>query len=290
MPDTVSAPFATTIETRGTRLRIVGRPLAAPRGGMIIVPGFAEHAGRWGRLMDDLAARGFASFVYEPRGHGGSSGPRGHTPSWQDLAEDLDAVVEVLEASGRLPARRVLLGASMGGLLVADWLPAHPERFHGLVLVAPFFAPALTVPPAKALLARTAGALWPTLAQPHGLRGRQMSHDPGVIAAYDADRAIVRVMSARYFNEMTAAQARVRAAGAAGIDAPVLLIQGGADPIADWRAAEAWTRTSTSLGSDAYLYPGMRHEPLNELERGRVFTDLDRWLEHQVLAPARPAA
>jgi alpha-beta hydrolase superfamily lysophospholipase len=144
MPDTVSAPFATTIETRGTRLRIVGRPLSAPRGGMIIVPGFAEHAGRWGRLMDDLAARGFASFVYEPRGHGGSSGPRGHTPSWQDLAEDLDAVVEVLEASGRLPARRVLLGASMGGLLVADWLPAHPERFHGLVLVAPFFAPALT--------------------------------------------------------------------------------------------------------------------------------------------------
>jgi alpha-beta hydrolase superfamily lysophospholipase len=240
--------------------------------------------------MDDLAARGYASFTYEPRGHGASSGPRGHTPSWSALADDLTAVVDALEAGGHLPPRRALLASSMGGLLAAEWVPAHPGRFHALVLVAPFFEPALRIPASKIGLARTVGAIWPSFAQPHGLRGRDMSHDPAVVAAYDTDPAIVRVMSARWFAEMRAAQARVAAAGAGGIDVPVLLLQGGADPVARAAAAEAWMKTAKVPGSETRIYPGFLHEPLHESDRGHVFTDLYRWLDRHVLETARPGA
>lgn len=285
-----NTPFSSFVESAGARLRVVGRPVAEPRGGVVIVTGFAEHAGRWARLMDDLAARGYASFTYEPRGHGQSSGPRGHTPSWRALGDDLTAVVDALETGGRLPARRALLAASMGGLLATEWVPAHPGRFHALVLVAPFLAPALAIPPAKVLLARTVGALVPALTQAHGLRGKDLSHDPAIAAAYDTDPAVVRGMSARYFVEMRAAQARVAAAGAAGVDVPVLLLQGGADPIARAATAEAWMKTAPVPGSEARIYPGLLHEPLNELERGRVFADLYRWLDRHVLETDRPAA
>lgn len=283
------APFERIIESGGARLRVVGRPTADPRGAVVIVPGFAEHAGRYARLMRDLGARGYASYTYDPRGHGRSSGARGDAPSWAVLAADLSAVVDDLEAHGDLRPRRALWAASMGALLAAEWLPAQPPgRFHGAVFVAPYLAPAIAHPAGKVLLARTVGALLPWFAQPHGLRGREMSRDPMVIAAYDADPELNRVMSARYFNAMRAAQARVAIRGADGLDIAVLLVHGEKDPIASLDAAQAFMRTATAPGSDTRVYPNLLHEPLNELDGMRVFADIVRWLDHSVLDVRRP--
>src|SRR5262245_23167334 len=116
-------PFERTIHHGDVKLRIVGRPIIDPRGGVLIVPGFAEHAGRYARLMRDLAARGYSSFTYDARGHGRSSGARGHTPSWAALGEDLSTVVKDLEENRDLPPRRALWASSMGALLAAEWLP-----------------------------------------------------------------------------------------------------------------------------------------------------------------------
>jgi alpha-beta hydrolase superfamily lysophospholipase len=283
------APYERFVEVDGARLSVVGRPMRGPRGGVVLAPGFAEHAGRYGPLMTDLAARGWATFTYDPRGHGRSSGPRGHTPSWAHLGHDLTAVVDALEKDGGLPPRRALHASSMGALVAVEWMAgAGRGRFHGLALVAPYFAPVAPPPAGKVVLARTVGLLLPRLAQAHGLRGRSMSRDPNVIAAYDLDPAITRVMSARYFNEMRAAQARVRSRGAGDLDVPVLLLHGEADPIASPAAARAWMRTVTTAGSEEHVYPGLLHEPLNELARARVFADYARWLDRQVLATSSP--
>lgn len=290
----MNTPFELTVPVNGARLHIVGHPVADPRGGIVIAPGFAEHAGRYTRLMTDLAARGYATFVIEPRGHGASTGPRGHTPSWATLHDDFTTALDALEAERRLPARRALLAASMGGLLAAEWFPTHPGRFHGLVLASPFLAPAKPLPPLKVMLANAVSGVLPGLAQPHGLRGREMSHDATVVAAYDADPFLVRVMSARYFTEMRAAQARVKASIAASegaiLDAPVLLLHGAADPIASVDAAKSFMRLATVPGSESHIYPGMFHEPLNELDRNRVLGELARWLDRHVLGTNRIGA
>lgn len=291
----MNLPFELTIPSHGARLRIVGRPVADPRGGVVIAMGFGEHAGRYMRLQTDLAARGYASFVLEPRGHGASTGPRGHTPSWRALQDDLTAAVDALEAGRRLPPRRALLAQSMGGLVAAEWLPSHPGHFHGLVLVAPFFAPARTLPPFKVALANVVSGVLPRLAQEHGLKGKEMSHDASVVALYDADPAAGRVMSARFFTEMRAAQARLRAAVANGTgaieEAPVLLLQGSADGVASVPAAQAFMAAlAKAPGSEVRIYPGMLHEPLNELDRNRVVADLARWLDRHILGTNRIGA
>jgi alpha-beta hydrolase superfamily lysophospholipase len=285
----MNAPYERVVEVDGARLSVVGHPLRNARGTVVIAPGFAEHAGRYSRLLTDLAARGYAGFVYDPRGHGRSTGPRGHTPSWGHLVADLGAVVDRLEAEGSLAPRRALWASSMGALVAAEWMPgAGRGRMHGLVLVAPYFAAVTAPPPGKRALARTIGALLPRLAQAHGLRGRQMSHDPNVIAAYDADPAICRVMTAGYFNAMRAAQVRVQAAGAAAVEVPVLLVHGAGDPIASLEAARAWMRRGAAAGSEEKVYPGLLHEPLNEPGGGRVFAEVARWLDHRILDVTRP--
>ncbi len=289
-----NTPFEMTVPANGVRLHVVGHPVADPRGGVVIVPGFAEHAGRYARLQTELASRGYSSFVIEARGHGKSTGPRGHTPSWQALHDDLTTVVGVLESERRLPARRALLGASMGGLLAAEWLPAHRGIFHGLVLVAPFFAASKVLPPFKVALANAVSWILPRLAQATGLRGHEMSHDETIVAAYDADPAVVRVMTARYFTAMRAAQARLRAGVESGqdaiLEAPVLLLHGATDPIASVDAAQKFMRLATVPGSETRIYPGMFHEPLNELDRNRVLADLARWLDRHVLGTNRIGA
>ena len=135
----MKAPFERIVQSAGAKLRVVGRPMADPRGAIVFVPGFAEHSGRYSRLARELASRGYSTYAYDPRGHGRSTGARGHCPSWSVLADDLAAVVADLEAHGDLRPRRALWASSMGALLAAEWLPRQaPDRFHGAVFVAPY--------------------------------------------------------------------------------------------------------------------------------------------------------
>jgi len=63
---------------------------------------------------------------------------------------------------------------------------------------------------------------------------------------------------------------------------PTLMILGGADPIID---PEAGRRFFDHLGSpDKTLraFPGMRHEPLNELGREAVVAEVVRWLSDRL--------
>jgi len=264
-----------------------GNEVMDPRGAVIVAPGFAEHAGRYVRLAQELGSRGYSTYVYEPRGHGKSTGARGHTPSWHQLVEDFDAVVAALSPENGFPERRVILGVSMGGLVALDWAFAHRGQFDGLALVAPFFKSAFRPPVWKVALAQTVGAALPSFGQAHGLKGRDMTQDLVVAARYDNDPAITRVMSARYYTEFQAAQRRL-AKTAPSVDFPVLVLQGGADPIASAEATAAWSRAVPRPWCEWTIYQGLKHEVLNEFERGRVVSDLLYWLDRQVLEMAHP--
>ena len=49
-------------------------------------------------------------------------------------------------------------------------------------------------------------------------------------------------------------------------------------------------RLAPAPGSEARVYPGMFHEPLNELDRNRVLADLARWLDRNILGTNRIGA
>jgi len=283
----MAGTFDLKVESGGETLAVRGNEVMDPRGAVIVAPGFAEHAGRYGRLAQELGSRGYSTYVYDPRGHGKSTGTRGHTPSWQQLVDDFDAVFTALVTEEDFPRRRALVGMSMGSLVALDWTLAHKGEVDGLGLVAPFFKPAFRPPVWKVALAQTVGAALPAFGQPHGLKGRDMSQDLVVAAQYDNDPAITRVMSARYYTEFQHAQERLRATAHA-VDFPVLVLQGGADPIASAEATAAWARAVTKPWCEWTVYQGLKHEVLNEFERGRVVSDLLYWLDRHVLEAVHP--
>jgi hypothetical protein len=95
------------------------RPQSAPpRGALIIVHGLKDHGDRYAELATRLAARGFAVYAADLRGHAHSEGTRVWIDSFDDYLDDLDVYVKRVAArepggrpprpgrSADLPARR----------------------------------------------------------------------------------------------------------------------------------------------------------------------------------------
>jgi len=93
----------------------------------------------------------------------------------------------------------------------------------------------------------------------------------------DEDPLYGRKTTPRWFEEATAAQAalfpRMKE-----FRAPVLVLAGGADPIADPSAGEFFVDQAGSSDKTFRLYPGLRHELWNERDRERTVGDAVAWI------------
>lgn len=122
---------------RGELVDVGGRAVRAVRAGpagasplVVCEHGAFGCAADWAVVQDKLAARGVPSLAYDRAGLGHS--PPGPSPRDGRAANaDLEALLDSQGGAG--PA--VLVGHSMGGLLVRLFALTHPERVQGLVLV-----------------------------------------------------------------------------------------------------------------------------------------------------------
>jgi len=84
-------------------------------------------------LADSVATAGFASFRYDDRGVGGSTGNTDATLN--ELSEDLLQVIRFIKKDERVdPDRVYLLGHSQGGILAG--IAAYSEEIAGIILMA----------------------------------------------------------------------------------------------------------------------------------------------------------
>ena len=106
---------------------------AGPAGGeplVVLEHGAFGCAADWAVVQDRLAAKGFRSLAYDRAGLGLSDPgplPRDGRAITADLAALLGALGE--------PGPYVLVGHSMGGLMVRLFAITHPQRVTGVVLV-----------------------------------------------------------------------------------------------------------------------------------------------------------
>ena len=67
---------------------------------------------------------------------------------------------------------------------------------------------------------------------------------------------------------------------------PVLLLSGGEDPLGDFgrgtEKAAGWYRKAGIKNIECRIYPGARHEVLNEINRKQVYEDILGWCEQQI--------
>lgn len=251
----------------------------APRSGaeagrrVLVVHGFGEHHRRYGALADALAAAGHEVHLFDLRGHGESEGRRGHVDDFAEYRRDLLRVADRVAPEGPLD----LVAHSLGGLVALDASLDAPDRFASLALSDPFLATVSPLPFWARPVANLAARFFPDATFSAGIDPEGLSRDPEVVSTYAADPMIVRRVTGGWLLEVLAAQERVRSR-AGEIRVPVLLLLGGADPIASGeRSREVFAR----LGSERkrqVVYDGFRHEVFQEIGRERAVEELLAWL------------
>jgi alpha-beta hydrolase superfamily lysophospholipase len=247
-----------------------------------VVHGYGDHGGRYAGLGEDLAARGYALYACDLRGHGNSTGRRGQVGRFGEYLDDTEAFLdEVRRAQPGKPL--FLLGHSMGGLVCARLAEVRPPQVAGLVLSSPFLQLADAVPPLRAAGVKALAKVWPNRDIGNTVRAEQLSHDRSVVEAYVTDPLVHHVAPARWAAELLAAQDATMA-GASRIVLPLLVLYGTEDPVVDVAFIEALYDRAESGDKSILRYEGFYHECFNETGRERVFQDLAAW--HGARLPA----
>lgn len=254
------------------------------RGVLVIAHGLGEHGGCYESLAEELTAQpGLVDVLaVDFRGHGRSPGRRGVVRRYDELVADLESAV--VWASRHRPDRPIfVLGHSNGGQVALHLALKTPSGLSGLILSNPSLALAVAVPRWKLAVGRLLDRLAPTVTLSAGLDPSQMTRDEsswGQRAADDLRHN--RVSAPLYFGMLSGGAAVAERAGE--LDVPTLMILGDDDPIVDRDAAIRFFHRMTTRAKTMLRFPGMRHEPLNEIGCEAVRDAITTWLSDRLAA------
>jgi alpha-beta hydrolase superfamily lysophospholipase len=262
------------------------QPAGRPKGVIAHVHGMGEHSRRYDHLTAYWEDHGYAAAGFDLRGHGRSEGPRGHTPTYDLLMDDIAIFLgRVAEVHPGLPV--TLYGHSMGGNLVLNYAIRRRPTLARVVASAPYLRLAFEPPAWKVRMAMWLKGVAPALSQRTGLDVRALSRDAAVISRYQADPLVHEQITTSFF-------AHVHPAGeaiigrAAELTMPALVMHGSADRITSPAGSEAFVAASAGKAS-LKIWDGGFHEIHNEPHWPELAAFVVAWIEDATLDdPASP--
>lgn len=240
------------------------------KSAIVLVHGLGEHSGCYEHTGRFLAGERHDVVAFDNRGFGQSGGRRGHIDRFETYLDDVEDLVVERRQLG-LPV--VLLGHSLGGLISVNYLISGRPAPDALVLSAP--ALEANLPRWKRAAAPLLARLAPRLFVPTDFEASILTRDPDFQPTYAADDLRVRGSTARFgeqsFEAMRAVEGELHR-----ITVPTYVLHGGDDEL----VPPAVSRPFADLPNVTYrLWPGLRHECFNEIERRDVLNELSSWLE-----------
>jgi alpha-beta hydrolase superfamily lysophospholipase len=280
---------------------------ASPRGVVQINHGLAEHAVRYARFADHLAAHGFVAYAHDHRGHGHTTAPDAppRVFATEDgcgkVVADVNAVHDLIrQENPGLPV--IAFGHSMGGLVALNFVLRHSERVQGAAVWNANFSAGLSGRLAQGLLAwerfrlgsdmpsqllpKLTFQAWAKKIPNARTDFDWLSRDAAEVEKYIADPLCGWNASVSMWRDVF----QLIFAGANDDNffpvrkgLPVHLLGGGQDPSTDGgKAVKELARRMERMGFlnlETRIYPENRHEALNELNRNEVMAEFTRWAE-----------
>jgi alpha-beta hydrolase superfamily lysophospholipase len=301
-----------TLATRDDAEVVVHRhlPDGAVRGVVHVVHGMAEHARRYDHLAEALTDAGLAVYAEDHRGHGESAANEeelGHLAErrgWALVLDDLHRVT--LRARAEHPdVPVVLLGHSMGSFLAQQYLFTFPGEVEAYVLSGSS-GPVGPLGEAGAMMARAERARLGPLGrsdlldrlvfgaynkpfEPARTRFDWLSRDEAQVDAYIADPWCGFVPTTQFYLDLFSGLRVIgqtdRVRTGVRPDTPVYAFAGSEDPVGGAAGIAALLdhyRAAGLTAVDHRIYPGGRHEMLNETNRDEVIGDVLVWIESQL--------
>lgn len=273
---------------------------------VLILHGMQEHSGRYADFARHLAHQGFAVLTYDHLGHGKTAKTKEElgfftlkTPE-KRLIRDARNMAEFLEKSYP-ETPHFIIGHSMGSFITRCLLRKQSSRFIGAAIIGTGgYNPAIG--PAKGLLSllnslspynrsELISELFGKISNSH-FKDEEFDHGTNWLSVNKENRKAFMLDELcgvpfsnnaffTLFSLMETATARDWSKSIAQ-EFPFIFVSGTDDPVGEF--SKGVQSTVDNLQTDGFknvqlnLYPGMRHEILNEDIKGQVYDDIVVWL------------
>lgn len=280
------------------------------RGTVQIAHGIAEYINRYDDFAQFLASNGFVAAGNDHLGHGKSMGsPENQgffadSNGWDLVIADMESLHKTLKRDyPDVPA--ILLGHSMGSFLARTYLIRHPDDFDAAIISGTGHQSKLMVTAGLFLSKQEIKKHGPRYvsqklnnismggynkglgAAPGETAWLSANHDN--VVKYDADPLCGFTATCSVFRDMIGGMKFItdpRNIEKMNKKVPVYFFSGAEDPVGEKgkgveRAYKAFLKAGME---DVFmrLYPGGRHEMLNETNKAEVYQDVLNWINSKI--------
>lgn len=284
-------------------------PGVTPRAILQISHGMCEYIGRYREFAEFMAAHGFIVCGNDHLGHGNTSGTTsmdgyfGEKNGRYNVLRDLKTMNDL--ARQRYPGLPlVLLGHSMGSFFARWFAAEYPDAIDALIIsgtggpnpladlgigLSSLIAKVRGPKHISKFLDRMAfGNFLKKVGNPNTPHD-WITRDTEIVARYAKDPKCTFVFTCSAFHELFSTLKEVSSfawAEKINREMPVLIFSGDMDPVGDYgkgvkKVAEMLQQAGVK-DLTLTLYPGGRHEMLNEINRQQVYSDVLNWVEQHM--------
>lgn len=248
-----------------------------------------EHSGRWSEFVELLGSDDIAVFAWDMRGHGRSSGERGAAENCAMLVKDVEAFARhVVVRHGFALENIIVVGHSVGAVLVAAWVHDYAPPIRAMILATPAFRVRLYVPLALPALRLKQRFLRPGFVKSY-VNARMLTHDRAQAALYNSDPLIFRQIAVNVLIDLHELSTRLLA-DAGAINTPTLVLAAGRDWVVHLDAQREFFNGLSSPVKRMHVFPAAYHAIFHERERAQVMERVQEFvLERFAQPPVNPS-
>ena len=267
----------------GTRVHVTSVLPEDARGVLLILHGYAEHAGRFEDTMEALAAQGLACYAPDHRGHGRTGPLAGFMPSVDPVLADIHHLREhAAQAHPGLPL--FILGHSMGGLLTIRYLQKYgSEGLAGAIPISSGVLVPPDIPEFMQTLSGVLGRITPRLPVQKFFAPEKVTRLPEEQARLHADPLIYKGWIRAGTGWALLEGMRLAMAEMDRIHAPMLIIHGTGDVVVLPEASQLIHTNITSEDKTLLEPPGVFHDVFHEPERSEIIAAIVDWVSARLV-------
>lgn len=270
-------------------------------GAVVIVHGMAEHADRYDDFAKRLNREGYVVLADNHRGHKfNPDGERGIVApdSFENSVRDIKSVVDYAKQTYGVEV--ALLGHSYGSFLSQRYLELYADTVVCCILSGTAYMKGALVGMGKAIAGlqrffvggEKTGKLIDKMSfgaynkpfESQGQRFAWLSRDRKKVAEYEADEYCGYPLSIDYYYYFFRSVQNMYSDAVKSVPAemPILIAIGSDDPVSNKGVlAEKLYKfyLQNGLNAELKVYPGARHEILNEINRAEVYNDFVAFID-----------
>jgi len=250
-------------------------------GAITFVHGLGEHCSRYGytEFFTKLAQEGFTVNAFDHRGHGQSTGKRGHIENFGVACADITQIFRL--SPEHLP--RFICGHSMGGCMTLYYALKHIHfgGVKGVIVTGPAIEPGKPIHEFTRKLGTAAKSILPSLTISSNLDVQGVTRDPQRLQDYKDDHLNHGLISLALADSILST-GPLLVEEAPNFLHPLLLFHGEADTLTSPKASEKFFKRVGSQDKTIKIWPNLYHELHNEPERDQVISEIIQWLLQRV--------